>query len=70
MEKVNMTAVFVDANGIALAMDAMKTFQSDGELVWHVIGLLNGLNTKGIYNVLEECKLKSFSFSPDCFFFL
>lgn len=42
-----MTAAFVDANGIVLAMGAMKTFLSDAELVWHVIGLLNGLNAKG-----------------------
>lgn len=41
-----MTATFVDANGIALTMATMKRFINDTELVWHAIGILNGLNAK------------------------
>lgn len=41
-----MTATFVDGNGVALTMSAMKRFIKDAELVWHAIGLLNGLNAK------------------------
>lgn len=41
-----MTATFVDGNGVALTMSTMKHFNKDTELVWHAIGILNGLNAK------------------------
>ncbi|KAF1328878.1 hypothetical protein FI667_g6318, partial [Globisporangium splendens] len=40
------TATFIDGNGIALTMVAMKQFLHDTELVWHAIGVLNGLHAK------------------------
>ncbi|TYZ58570.1 hypothetical protein PybrP1_009950 [[Pythium] brassicae (nom. inval.)] len=43
-----VTATFVDANGIALTMAAMRRFVRDTELVWHAIGVLNGLNAKNL----------------------
>lgn len=47
-----ITAAFVDANGIALTMAAMKRFIGDTELVWHAIGVLNGLNAKSTCGAL------------------
>lgn len=47
----DITATFVDANGIALTMAAMKRFVHDTELVWHAIGVLNGLNAKSTYGL-------------------
>ncbi|TMW64793.1 hypothetical protein Poli38472_008960 [Pythium oligandrum] len=41
-----MTATFVDGNGIALVMSAMKAFIDDTEVVWHAIGILNALHSK------------------------
>ncbi|DAZ94851.1 TPA: hypothetical protein N0F65_012540 [Lagenidium giganteum] len=44
----SITAAFVDANGIAVTMSTMKHFIKDTELVWHAIGVLNGLNAQTI----------------------
>ncbi|KAG3088031.1 hypothetical protein PI124_g17961 [Phytophthora idaei] len=41
-----ITATFIDNNGIALAMAAMKRYVKDTELVWHAVGTLNGLHEK------------------------
>ncbi|KAF4316926.1 hypothetical protein JM18_007958 [Phytophthora kernoviae] len=41
-----IAASFIDNNGIALAMTAMKQYVKDTELVWHAIGTLNGLHAK------------------------
>ncbi|ETP37117.1 hypothetical protein F442_15055 [Phytophthora nicotianae P10297] len=39
-----ITATFIDNNGIALTMTAMKLYVKDTELVWHAVGTLNGLH--------------------------
>ncbi|KAF4136593.1 Polycystin cation channel [Phytophthora infestans] len=41
-----ITATFIDNNGIALTMAAMKRYVKDTELVWHAVGTLNGLHEK------------------------
>ncbi|KAL4099222.1 hypothetical protein PRIC1_007030 [Phytophthora ramorum] len=41
-----ITATFIDGNGIALTMAAMKRYVKDTELVWHAVGTLNGLHAK------------------------
>ncbi|RLN62735.1 hypothetical protein BBJ29_001987 [Phytophthora kernoviae] len=41
-----IAASFIDNNGIALAMTAMKQYVKDTELIWHAIGTLNGLHAK------------------------
>lgn len=57
-----MTAAFVDGNGITLTMSAMKTFIKDTELVWHVIGLLNGLSGKSTAMSAFISKCRSLQF--------
>ncbi|GLD93461.1 hypothetical protein PINS_up002053 [Pythium insidiosum] len=41
-----ITETFVDGNGVALVMAALKEFVNDTELVWHAIGTLNALHAK------------------------
>ncbi|EGZ29623.1 hypothetical protein PHYSODRAFT_471361 [Phytophthora sojae] len=41
-----ITATFIDGNGTALTMAAMKRYVKDTELVWHAVGTLNGLHAK------------------------
>ncbi|KUF77924.1 Polycystic kidney disease 2 1 protein [Phytophthora nicotianae] len=52
-----ITATFIDNNGIALTMTAMKLYVKDTELVWHAVGTLNGLHEQNAYRTINECKV-------------